>query len=142
MGRIKWLFQQAMMISFGILVGLSIEAIYYQIIGDSITLAWYHPISILIAGVLCSLPSIFLELTKDLPKNKNRLGIALHFVFLFIIVMIIGYVFKWYRHLDGALFVAIEYVGVYIFVWLASMWIGLVDEKKINDALDSIRDED
>ena len=32
--------------------------------------------------------------------------------------MIIGYVFKWYRHLDGALFVAIEYVGVYIFVWL------------------------
>ena len=56
--------------------------------------------------------------------------------------MIIGYVFKWYRHLDGALFVAIEYVGVYIFVWLASMWIGLVDEKKINNALDSIRDED
>lgn len=142
MGRIKWLFQQAMMISFGILVGLSIEAIYYRIIGDSITLAWYHPISILIAGVLCSLPSIFLELTKDLPKNKNRLGIVLHFIFLFIVVMTMGYVFKWYHHFDGALFVAIEYVGVYVFVWLASMWIGLVDEKKINNALDSIRDED
>ncbi len=142
MGKVKWLFQQAMMISFGILVGLSIECLYYRIIGDSVTLSWYHPVSILLAGVLCALPSLILDWAKELPRSMNRLGIVLHFLFLFGVVMGLGYVFQWYHHIDGALFVAIEYVGVYIFVWIASMWIGLVDEKKINNALDSIRDED
>lgn len=140
MDKIKWLFQQSMMISFGILVGLSIECIYYQLINDTITLEWYHPLSIVLAGLLCALPSLVLDLAKELPSDKNRLCIGIHFVFMFAVVMVMGYVFNWYNHIDGAIFVAVEFIGVYIFVWVASAWIGLMDQKKINQALDSIRD--
>lgn len=133
---------QSMMISFGILIGLSVECIYYQLIGDSVTLCWYHPVSILIAGALCSIPSLVLYAAKDLPMKKYRISIVLHFLFLFAVVMGMGYLFKWYNHVDGAIFVAIEYIGVYIFVWVASSWIGWIDQNRINDALDSIRDEE
>ena len=140
MYRLKWLFQQTMMISFGIVVGLSIECICYRLVHDTVTLEWYHPISIVLAGFLCSLPSLVLDWAKDFTKAKYRLSIVLHFIFLFVIVMGMGYVFRWYTKIGGAIFVAVIFVGVYIFVWLASAWIGVMDQNKINDALDNIRD--
>lgn len=139
MEKIKFLFQQAMMISFGILVGLSIEGFVY---GNDLNLKWYHPISIVLAGIVCALPTFILCSEKEMPRNKFIVRIVLHFLSLFVIVMTFGNFFKWYKEWDGALFVAGIYFFVYIFVWIVTTWLGAIEGKNINNALDGIRDEE
>lgn len=139
MDKLKFLVQQAMIISFGILIGVSIEGLAYR---EEIQFTWYHPLSILIAGVFCSLPTLFLWTEKELPKLQHRIRIGLHFLFLFAFVMGFGYVFRWYTMWVGALFVAVEFVFIYNFVWVATTWLGHRDQKDINEALKSIQDEE
>lgn len=139
MEKIKFLFQQAMTISFGILVGLSIEGLVYQ---DNISLKWYHPISIVVAGVICAIPTFLFYSEKEMPREKYMVRIIIHFISLLAVVMMLGKFFRWYNQIDGALFVAGIYVCVYIFVWVATTWLGAVEGKHINKALDDIRDED
>ena len=142
MERIKVLFQQAMMISFGIIVGLAIQGVVSHAIEDSFDLMWYHPLSIVLAGFICTIPNLLLWSERELSKNRYYFRICLHFISLFIIVMLLGYVFKWYSVLEGAIWVAGEFVGIYAFVWIISGWLGLLNQRQINDALDSIRDEE
>lgn len=142
MERIKMLFLQSMMISFGILIGLSIQGIIYKSIGDTITLQWYHPLSIVVAGFLCSLPTLLLTSDEHIPKSKYHLRIIIHFIILFIVIMVFGRLVNWYTQLDGAISVAIEFVFIYNFVWVGNAWLGVKDQKKINQALDDIRDEE
>lgn len=139
MDKLKFLFRQTMMISFGMLIGLSVEGMYYQ---NDFHLEWYHPLTIVIAGAICSLPSLLLLTTRELPTAKYRMRIGLHFLFLFLLVMGIGYLFKWYRYLGGALFVACIFVFVYIFVWVVNSWMGKRNQESINAVLDQIRDEE
>lgn len=139
MEKIKFLFQQTMMISFGILVGISFQGVCY---GERINFEWYHPLSILITGVVCSVPTLFLWGGEELPRGKYIVKIVLHFLSLFAIVMVIGRLFHWYTMWIGALFIAGEFIFVYVFVWIATSWIGHVDGEHINNALEGIRDEE
>jgi len=139
MERVKFIFQQSMMISFGILVGMGFEGFIYR---DNIRFMWYHPISVIFAGIVCSLPTLFLCSENEMSRKKYILRIVLHFISLFAVVMILGKLFRWYTVLEGALFVAGEFVFVYIFVWVATTWMGLRDGKEINNALDDIRDDE
>ena len=139
MEKIKFLFQQTMMISFGILVGISFQGLIY---GNEIYFTWYHPLSILISGVVCSLPTLILWSDKEVSRKKYIIQIIVHFLLLFAIVMTMGKIFRWYTVIEGALFVAGEFIFVYVFVWVATTWIGAVDGKNINNALDGIRDEE
>lgn len=139
MEKIKFIFQQTMMISFGILVGISFQGICY---GEDICFQWYHPLSILLTGIVCSVPTLFLWGGEELPRRQYITRIIAHFFALFVIVMCIGKIFRWYTMWIGALFVAGEFIFVYIFVWIATTWIGTVDEKNINNALGDIRDEE
>jgi len=139
MEKVKFLFQQTMMISFGILVGISFQGFCYR---EQIEFQWYHPVSILIAGVVCSLPTLFLWTEKELPRKRYIVRIILHFLALLAIVMGLGWIFHWYTMWIGALFIAGEFVFVYVFVWCVTTWIGRVEGKNINNALDGIRDEE
>lgn len=139
MEKLKYLFQQIMMISFGILIGITVEGIFY---GKEIAFEWYHPLSILMTGVVCSLPGLFLWGGDELPRRKYMFRIVLHFLVLFALVMGIGKLARWYTMWVGALFIAVEFIFVYIFVWVATTWMGHVDGKHINNALDGIRDEE
>ena len=144
MNKLKLWLEQTMMISFAIFVGIIIEGLVYSFMGDNLSdfnLTWLQLVSVILTGAVCSLPTLF-WLTDDLPRNKFIVRIILHCICLYAVVALFGFVFKWYQHIDGFIFVTIIYFMVYIFVWLVTLWFHKRDENQINKALDDIRDEE
>jgi len=139
MEKVKYLFQHMLIIAFGILAGITVEGIFY---GEEINFQWYHPLSILITSIVCAVPSLIFWNDRETPKKQFAGKIFLHFLVLGAMVLGIGRLFNWYTMWVGALFVAIIYVFVYAFVWIAGVWMASVDGKNINNALSEIRDEE
>lgn len=142
MDKLKLVFQHTMMISFGILAGISVQGIIFHKASAAFQLQWYHPLSIIVAGFLCSLPSLLLGNEGKMGEISMVVRVIIHCLSLFIIIMCGGYFVNWYHDITGAIAVAIEFFFVYGFVWLANAWIGVMNQNTINKALDSIRDEE
>ena len=66
----------------------------------------------------------------------------LHCLALYAVIAGAGYLFGWYTDTESFLSVSVIFFLVYTFVWLSSLWLDKQDEKKINRALDAIRDEE
>lgn len=144
MNKFKLWLEQTMMISFAIFVGIIIEGLVYSFMGDDLAafnLTWIQLVSVILTGAVCSLPTLF-WLTDDLPKNKFIVRIILHCICLYAVVTLFGFVFKWFEHMDGFIFMTIIYFMVYIYVCLMTLWFHKRDENQINKALDDIRDEE
>lgn len=140
--KTKILFLQFLMIATGIVAVMSIEGIIYHLLGDDFYLMWYHPVSILLAAAGCTIPSVFLTGFGEWPKSKFITRLLIHAIVLYIFIVGMGYIFHWYSVLSGFLTVSIGYALVYIFVWVATLWISKCDANVINKALDEIRDEE
>ena len=144
MKKAKIIFNQTLMISTGILFGLGIESLIGWISGggDQIRWPWYIPLTIIFTGFLCALASLFLidEEGNDVTHAKGR--IALHFVSLLAVVALCGWLFGWYEEFSEFAVIAVMYVLIYGFVWAGSLWMAKADEKKINEAIKDIRDEE
>ena len=142
----KWkiVFNQTLMISTGILFGVGVQALISHFSGGNRMLSWpwYIPLSIILTGFLCSLGTLLLleEDSRDLVHSKLR--ILLHFIFLFLVVAGCGYLFGWYETPGELAVIGGMYVLIYVFVWAGSLWVGKADEKKINEAISEIRDEE
>ena len=142
----KWkiVFNQTLMISTGILFGLGIQSLIGWISGsgDHIRWPWHIPLTIIFTGFLCALASLFLidEEGNDVTHAKGR--IALHFVSLLAVVALCGWLFGWYEDFGEFAVIAVMYVLIYGFVWAGSLWMAKADEKKINEAIKDIRDEE
>ena len=139
----KLIFTQAVMITTAILFG---QGIIYAIIfltggQSSFEWEWYIPLSIVLAGILCALPTVLLDFPE---KNDNgKIGRKyIHFICVGLIVTICGYVFGWYSTPTQFLIILTTYVLIYAFAWAASIWIMKTDDRKINEALDDIRDDE
>ncbi len=132
-----------MMISTAVLFGMGIEtAIMFLVAGQyMIEWQWYIPLSIVLVGFLCALASLVLYDETD-NESHQRLRVVIHFILVLGIVSLFGYLFDWYSDLTGYLIIAIMYVIIYTFVWISTLWMLKADEKKINDAIDRIRDEE
>lgn len=144
MYKLKLWLEQTMMISFAIFVGIIIEGLVYSFMGDNLAdfnLTWLQLVSVILTGAVCSLPTLF-WLIDDLSRNKFIVRIILHCICLYAVVSLFGYVFKWFQHMDGFIFMTIIYFMVYVFVWLMTLWFHKRDENQINKALDDIRDEE
>ncbi|MCR5502411.1 MAG: DUF3021 domain-containing protein [Lachnospiraceae bacterium] len=145
MNKAKFIFNQALMISTSILfcMGVRTAILFFTKGIDMAGWEWYVPLSIVIVGFLCA-PVSLLLLYDDQAKSAwtMRLRICLHCLLVFGIVSLSGYLFHWYSDLAGFLVVALIYIIIYVFVWIATTWILKADEKKINDAIDQIRDEE
>lgn len=134
----KIICMQAMMISVGILFAIGIMGI----INRELMFAWYQPMAILGTGVLCALPSLVFMGFDELGKKKFLCRLVLHAVCEYFVVALAGFWFGWYSELSGLLYVSASYVCIYAFVWGLTLWLGKQDEKKINAALDHIRDKE
>ncbi len=143
MNKAKIIFNQTMMISTAVLFGMGIEtAIMFLVAGQyMIEWQWYIPLSIVLVGFLCALASLVLYDETD-NESHQRLRVVIHFILVLGIVSLFGYLFDWYSDLTGYLIIAIMYVIIYTFVWISTLWMLKADEKKINDAIDRIRDEE
>ena len=142
MNAAKKLFVQSMIISTSILFLNGINAVIQHFAGNDMVLQWYHPISIVLTGVLCALPTVLLLDWENWDRKTLWLRVALHCLALYAIVAGAGWLFRWYTDTESFIGVSITFFVVYAFVWLVSHWIDKQDEKKINHALDEIRDEE
>lgn len=140
--KLKPIFIQMLMITTGIVAVMSVEGIAGYLKGEAYSLMWYHPVSILAAAVLCSLPSLLFSGYEKWSKNKFIVCVVIHAIILYIIIVGMGYVFTWYKNLPEWIFVTAAYVLIYVFVWVGSLWIGKRDANEINEALNGIRDEE
>ena len=57
----KKLFVQSMAIATGILFLNGVNAVIQHFAGNDIILLWYHPITIVLTGVFCALPTVLLR---------------------------------------------------------------------------------
>lgn len=146
MNKFKLWLEQTMMISFAILVGIIIEGLCYTVFGGdplyTFNMNWLQMVSIVLTGAVCSLPTVIWLTDSDIPKNKFIVRIILHCIGLYGIVSLFGWIFKWYTHVDGFIFMTVIYFAVYVFVWFVTLWFHKRDDNKINKALDDIRDEE
>lgn len=142
MDKLKMIFQQTLMISTGILFVAGIEGVVSHLMGKSFALEWYAPFSMILTGFLCSLPTWLLILKEDSVKKRFIWNLILHCLALWAIVSIMGWIFRWYSRLGEYLFVAIGYFAVYVFVWVATIWLQRSEDNQINEALKNIQDEE
>ena len=142
MNAAKKLFIQSMIISTSILFLNGINAVFQHFAGNDIVLQWYHPISIVLTGVLCSLPTVLLLDWDQWDRKTLWIRVALHCLALWAAVAGAGWLFKWYTDAEGFIAVSVVFFVIYVFVWLSSHWLDKQDEKKINRALDEIRDRE
>ena len=142
MNAAKKLFVQSMIISTSILLLNGINGVIQHFSGHDIVLLWYHPISIVLTGILCALPTVLLLDWEQWDRKTLWFRVALHCLALYAAVAGAGWVFKWYTDGEGFLGLSVIFLAVYVFVWLSSHWLDKQDEKKINRALDEIRDSE
>lgn len=142
MNKVKYIFQQTMLISTAILFVIGVQGIVRHIQGKEFALGWYYPISIILTGFFCALPTVIWLSGEELTKRQFIVRLVCHCIFLLSIVSLAGYLFHWYDGIQEYLCIALMYFAIYIFVWLTSLWMGRIDECKINTALKDIQDEE
>ena len=146
MNKFKLWLEQTMMISFAILVGIVIEGLCFTLFaGDPLyefKMNWLQMVSIVLTGAVCSLPTIIWLTDTDIPKKKFIVRMVIHCIGLYAIVSLFGWIFKWYTHVDGFVFMTVIYFAVYAFTWCVTLWFHKRDDNKINKALDDIRDDE
>ena len=140
MNLIKKLFVQSMIISTSILLLNGINMVIQHFKGNDLTLQWYHPVTIILTGILCALPTILLRDSDQWDRKTFWRRVPLHCLSLYAIVAGAGWLFGWHRDAESLISVSVVFFIVYVFVWVLSHWLDKQDEKKINLALDSIRD--
>ena len=139
MSKLKMLFLQTSFISLGIFLAVGIAQTIMHFFGNTYAADWYFLLSVIFAGVLCSLPSLILYNEKIKPFF---IKILIHFTLVFAAVSLLGWLFKWYTGFIDYAFVILIFVFVYVFVWVMTKWFYVKEDKEINTALDSIRDEE
>ena len=138
----KKMFVQSMAIATGILFLNGINAVIQHFAGNDITLQWYHPITIVLTGIICALPTVLLRDEDQWDRKTFWIRVSLHCLSLYVIVAGAGRLFRWYTDWESFVSVSIIFFIVYAFVWLSGRWLDKQDEKKINHALDTIRDDE
>ncbi len=142
MNILKKLFVQSMAISTSILFLNGINAVIQHFRGTDLVLQWYHPLTIVLVGILCAVPTILLRDSDTWDRKTFLLRVSLHCLALYAVIAGAGYLFGWYIDAESFLSVSVIVFLVYAFVWVSSLWLDKQDEKKINRALDAIRDEE
>ena len=138
----KKLFVQSMAIATAILFLNGINAVIQHLMGNDLTLQWYHPITIVLTGIFCALPTVLLQDYEQWDRKTFWIRLAVHCLALYAIVTGAGWLFRWYTDTESFISVSVIFFMVYAFVWLSTHWLDKQDEKKINHALDAIRDEE
>lgn len=142
MTKFKLMFEQVLLISFGIVIVMSFGGIFAHFTEHDIYFSWYHLLSIPLTGIACSLPSMLLMEMEHMSRKGMILRMVLHCVLVYAITMIMGCLFSWYDSVVGFVAVTVSYFLVYHFVWVGASILGKQEAHEINAALDSIRDEE
>ena len=140
MNTVKKLFVQTTIISTSILFLYGINMFIQHFAGNDIALQWFHPVTIILTAFLCALPTILLRDSDQWDRKTFWRRVPLHCLSLYAVVAGAGWLFRWYDDAESLVSISVIFFIIYVFVWLSSHWLDKQDEKKINHALDTIRD--
>ena len=136
------IFRQSAVISVSILLVNGVNAVIQHFLGNDITLSWYHPIIIVLVGVVCALPTLFLRDIGSCSRRSFMIRVVLHFLTLYAAVIGAGYLLGMCAGSGGLIAVSTVFFITYAIVWLTEYLIDRQNAKKINLALSAIRDEE
>ena len=128
----KKIFVQSMAIATAILFLNGINAVIRHFAGTDLIMQWYHPVTIVLTGVLCALPTVLLRDMDQWDRKTFLARVSIHCLSLYGIVAGAGWLLRWYTDLQSFAGVSVIFFLVYAFVWLSSHWLDKQDEKKIN----------
>ena len=143
MGKLKLIVQEVALISTAMILGLGISEMLLHFLKGitNFELPWYIPLSIPFTALLCALPTILLD---ELPFLNTNLVFRrlVHFFTLYGLVSFCGHLFGWFVMKEEYLALTGEFIAIYLVVWAATCFLGKQDEKKINEYLENIRDQE
>ena len=144
MSKLKIMFNQTLMISTAVLFGVGVQTFLQFVLQGraDFTWPWYTPLSIVLTGFLCALPTTLILDTEGLSGKKALFRNLIHFILVGGVLSLCGYLFGWYESLADYIPILIMYILIYFFVWFSTLWLMKADEKKINEAIEQLRDEE
>lgn len=141
MKNMKLLFQEFLLITVAINIVFALIGVYNHFTGGEDSFSWYTYLSVLACAFANTFPSwLFLDDEKAFPTPYIRL--LLHFICTYGISSLFGFSCGWYSEWKSFLIWTFCFVFVYVFVWVFMIYLSRQDEKKINKALDFVRDEE
>lgn len=140
MAKLKTITLQAFMINFFMVLFIGIECFIAYLLGDPINTQWYLPFSLILVSVLTAVPTLFLIKDGEACFAPGRL--VLHGLSCYAIVMLAGYIFKWYTSLLYFGITSVIFIVIYVLVWVGSNILFRNEAAKINEALSKTHDED
>ncbi len=142
MKKLKIVMEQTMLVSFLVLCVVSLNGLLVMRKNEW-SFDWYTPGSILVVSFLCSLVTVLLLYNdKELSALMHNLMTLLHFVLMYIIIIVFGHLCNWYTTMHGFAFISVIFVVVYAAAWVGTGIMFRHDEKLISDALESVRDKE
>lgn len=145
MKKLKIVMEQTMLVSFLVLCAVSIYGLLVMKKNEW-SFDWYTPGSILVSSFLCSLVTVLLiyndKYDKELSSLMHNLVTLLHFVLMYIIIIVFGHLCNWYTTMHGFALISVIFVVVYAAAWVGTGIMFRHDEKLISDALESVRDKE
>lgn len=130
------------MITFLIMVVISLEELFEYFWGEEFSISWYIPMTVVFVSILSSLATLILYNDGEEAPRKFIVKVVIHFILTFCIVLGSGYIFKWYSNFEYFIFTVIAFVLIYIGVWVATISMLKHDEKLISEALENVRDDE
>ena len=133
---IKTVFQHFLMITVGVLFFTGISAFSRESYPAT------YPWTVMLSGVVGVVPSFLFYFKNEPTRGQFVVRVILHFIFIGISIMTLGYFFEWYTNLLEGISVFIGIIIVYVLVWVLSFWLDHTQAKNINDALNRLNDDE
>lgn len=75
--------------------------------GKDLSLQWYHPVTIILTGILCALPTILLRGSDQWNRKTFWRRVPLHCLALYAVVVGAGWLFRWYDDTESLIGVSV-----------------------------------
>ncbi len=140
--KLRVLFTETLVIATGMLFGIGVEGIVLKLMGNPLSLGWYQPMAIILTAFLSALITVVIFAKESVTRTTEIIRVIIHFVLLLGVISLAGYFFDWFDSVGLYIAMVTIYFFVYLFSWLANLFILRNDARIINDALNEIRDEE
>ncbi len=109
--------------------------------GELIYPSWY-PFMVILTGFIGAIPTFLFYFRKEPTRKQFFVRTILHFIIIETLIMIEGWLFRWYDEFIQGLIVFIMIFVVYLFVWFFSFKLDCSLADNINNALKKINDDE
>lgn len=100
------------------------------------------PLHMLLIGATSALPSFLFSFRREPTRRQFIIRVILHFICIMTVVLVEGYLLKWYGSIAEMLIIAGIVVLVYTVVWLITLRSNNKAERGINEALKNFNKEE